>query len=524
MKRNSSKLLGYVLCAIISLLLSSAQVWATSAQSHIVSAGINLGQASARMKLFGDAFGGTPPPDQITDIATNLANAKAHILAAESLLEQPFSTNIQFLDVLKEVVRKIDNYGNATRNASHSHRAKYIESIWGMYRNVLAQTYYSGRQDSFQSNPNCDSTFLDVGYYCGRAAIASAITPPHRRSGARAAYYQSGANSSLRDAIQNGLEIALDGWPPQPNPKKICCAFGSPAEWSVIPDFQSDSATSLYAEACGDKGSKIPKIAERAFVDCGGRPDLPSCSSSPHPDQESCTKNFPGTSPTGKNADGQLVCECPNGIVWDKVSRSCPQQTDQQSCATNFPGTSPTGKNADGQLVCECSAGVIWNQASRCGPADGNHQQCKMKIAEIRNFMIAAGNHPQGGDLLKIGANAAANEARIMGCDQASIDSALGVGGLVDGGTTTEPSGVRFTKPKVSGVALDWCFVEGGSNKCGKSAADNFCRWKGFNAASAFSKDEDVGYTKLLPDGAICDASFCDGFAYIDCVSLGARP
>ena len=42
--------------------------------------------------------------------------------------------------------------------------------------------------------------------------------------------------------------------------------------------------------------------------------------------------------------------------------------------------------------------------------------------------MAAAKINSQGSALLRTGANAAANEARLMGCDQAQINAALGSG------------------------------------------------------------------------------------------------
>ncbi len=75
---------------------------------------------------------------------------------------------------------------------------------------------------------------------------------------------------------------------------------------------------------------------------------------------------------------------------------------------------------------------------------------------------------------------------------------------------------VRFHNPQVSGIPLDWCLTW--ATNCGQPAADYFCRWKGFERASGFAEAVDIGYTKILKTGQICRASFCDGFAYIDCV------
>lgn len=250
-----------VFFALVSLTPRPAQ--ANEAQARIVSAGISLGQATARMELFGKAYGGDPPADQMADIGTNLANAAAEIEAAEALLQEPFRSNREFRGALDTVLRKIKGYENVKRY-NYLQKANYIKDIWSTYRQGLMYTYYSGRQDSFQFNTNCDSLLLDVGFHCGRASIASAIQPPHRRSGARASTYQSGANSALRNAINSGLDIALDGRPPQPNPKKIACAFGAPDAWSALPNFQSDSPPQVYYGMCGNRSSTIPSIALNA--------------------------------------------------------------------------------------------------------------------------------------------------------------------------------------------------------------------------------------------------------------------
>ncbi len=74
---------------------------------------------------------------------------------------------------------------------------------------------------------------------------------------------------------------------------------------------------------------------------------------------------------------------------------------------------------------------------------------------------------------------------------------------------------VRIDNPKVNGIALDWCKTWG--INCGKPAADYYCQYKGFKEAVSFEKDEDIGYTKILKTGKICNANFCDSFKFIIC-------
>lgn len=74
----------------------------------------------------------------------------------------------------------------------------------------------------------------------------------------------------------------------------------------------------------------------------------------------------------------------------------------------------------------------------------------------------------------------------------------------------------RFHWPKFEGVALDWCYLWG--RQCGKRAADEYCRYRGYpKGALRYKKANNIGYTKIIRTGQICNASFCDSFEYIDC-------
>ncbi len=74
----------------------------------------------------------------------------------------------------------------------------------------------------------------------------------------------------------------------------------------------------------------------------------------------------------------------------------------------------------------------------------------------------------------------------------------------------------RFVKPKYQGVALDWCYTWG--SECGTKAANEYCKAKGYHkGALRFLKDNNVGHTKIMRTGQLCNANFCDTFKYIDC-------
>ncbi|WP_456324772.1 PAN domain-containing protein [Desulfonauticus submarinus] len=75
-----------------------------------------------------------------------------------------------------------------------------------------------------------------------------------------------------------------------------------------------------------------------------------------------------------------------------------------------------------------------------------------------------------------------------------------------------------FNSPSISGYRLDWCKVWG--SLCGKPAADEFCKQRGFNNAIRWEIDPDIGLhspTKIIGTGETCQQEFCDGFKYIEC-------
>lgn len=75
-----------------------------------------------------------------------------------------------------------------------------------------------------------------------------------------------------------------------------------------------------------------------------------------------------------------------------------------------------------------------------------------------------------------------------------------------------------FSKPKIGGVRLDWCKVWG--DKCGKPAADAFCKQHEFDKASSYVQDlKPGGKTKVIASGQICNDVGCAGFKSITCQS-----
>lgn len=72
-----------------------------------------------------------------------------------------------------------------------------------------------------------------------------------------------------------------------------------------------------------------------------------------------------------------------------------------------------------------------------------------------------------------------------------------------------------YSEPKVDGVRVDWCY--GWAKKCGKMAADAFCKAQGHKKATEFEKAVGVGPTRVLSTGQLCDDKSCDGFKVVTC-------
>ncbi len=75
---------------------------------------------------------------------------------------------------------------------------------------------------------------------------------------------------------------------------------------------------------------------------------------------------------------------------------------------------------------------------------------------------------------------------------------------------------VMIDKPRFDNLRLDWC--REWSQKCGKAAADEFCRRQGFVDATSFAKASNVGeLTRVIGTGQICNQPSCASFATISC-------
>jgi hypothetical protein len=230
------RLLVYVLGA----LTCCATALANDVQFHICAAAQNLGQAYARTQYFNGELG----PDQSADVAANLANAAAHIAAAESGVQQPFFSYPTRVQSIADLQAKLAAYARNAEGRSPSARMSMIQGFYTHYRFALSLSYASNRPDDFRWNPTCDSQMLDANWHLGLAATYAAvrfergtIEETHARSA------QGGANGSAFQAIRVGLRQALDGTGPTP---LEWCFFNTEQAWSIVPMLPNDEPWETY--------------------------------------------------------------------------------------------------------------------------------------------------------------------------------------------------------------------------------------------------------------------------------------
>ena len=98
------RILQFLISALV--LFASDAVQANPAQARLCNAGLSLGGAYGRLKFFGEAFGGSPPPDQVAAIATNLSNAAGEIRAfhTEAAIINPLHTKEQLPDSRRNII------------------------------------------------------------------------------------------------------------------------------------------------------------------------------------------------------------------------------------------------------------------------------------------------------------------------------------------------------------------------------------------------------------------------------------
>jgi hypothetical protein len=77
----------------------------------------------------------------------------------------------------------------------------------------------------------------------------------------------------------------------------------------------------------------------------------------------------------------------------------------------------------------------------------------------------------------------------------------------------------RYNNPKVKGYALDYCQRWG--QNCGKPAADEYCRSKGYRRALRYRVRQNAPPTRVISDGRVCNAPGCDRIDRVACEADG---
>jgi hypothetical protein len=77
-----------------------------------------------------------------------------------------------------------------------------------------------------------------------------------------------------------------------------------------------------------------------------------------------------------------------------------------------------------------------------------------------------------------------------------------------------EASTRSYSFPKSDGVAIGSCLADG--TRCGKAAADAFCKKEGFAESILFAR-EAVTAARILDSGTMCENGSCEAFKRIKC-------
>jgi hypothetical protein len=226
----------------VLLLFATDAVQANRAQERLCNVGLSLGGAYGRLKFFGGASGGRPPPDQVAAIATNLRNAAAEIRAFnwEAAFINPIHTKEQLTDSRRNIIDKLTRLSGTARTLT-SNDAPRISEIRSQFQDSIAYFSTSENQRGFVRGENCDTELLDACYHFAAAQIAAFFAPQHHHVG------------MMRRAIQDGIRLSFDnttrGDPANdafdPN-TTLCCNFGTRADWAPILALDANSTSGNF--------------------------------------------------------------------------------------------------------------------------------------------------------------------------------------------------------------------------------------------------------------------------------------
>jgi hypothetical protein len=182
-------------------------------------------------------------------------------------------------------------------------------------------------------------------------------------------------------------------------------------------------------------------------------------------------------------------------------------------------------------IICTAAGGVaavimLIGSASAATQTFGNPMQGPNRLDWCYNWGVGCGKQAADAWCVSKGYQNATNFGIANDIGASTPTRLIGTGAVCDQGfcdgfsqiTCFKPSTTTFNNPVYNGNRLDWCVSWG--TGCGKAAADKFCQWKGFGAATGFQIANDIGAsspTRVIGTGALCDQGFCDGFNFITC-------
>ena len=254
------------------ILLPLTCLQANEVQWRVCRAALGIGQAEARVALFGRLLDGQIPADQEAGIAANVSNSAEEIRAAMELIEEPFRTEwLRSPAGINNLLNDLDLFTGRTAKWNYSQKAGHLHGLMGRLRSIFSMTFMTGRGDALRSEGNCDRFIIDTCYNFGKASIAAFIDD------SQASGYRGAALGSMRMAIGEGLGIAMDagghlgfdGFR-----KKECCTFGTPADWAAFQNFPPSSPGSVYAQKIGEIQT-IVRGAVRLDPVCSAPPSNP---------------------------------------------------------------------------------------------------------------------------------------------------------------------------------------------------------------------------------------------------------
>jgi len=335
---------------LLGLSLHTTSANANGIQRQIFETGLALGIAQALLR-----FNGPDNPVAPEAINARFEDAISSIQAAADAYPEPFNADRIRSGTDQRVIDKINQYLRRGNRMPANQRENFAHSVWGIYRQGLKDAFMDRPRSStdqttgYHYYPTCDLFVLDVGYQYGFAMTVAEF------QGHRARSFQSGANGSLHSAVRSGLKTGLNGIPygPRNNVRKACCAFGTEAAWGTMPKFQSSSPPEMYLNYLPE----LKSIVLAMNIEPGGCGGVTRSTA-----QELCEREHPGSVAGGRDANGKIICNCPEGFFWSVDRTHCEKQIPpQQLCARDYPGSIARGRTSDGRVNCECPQGYIWN-------------------------------------------------------------------------------------------------------------------------------------------------------------------